>query len=484
MIFSSTTFLFLFLPLVLLATFAAGKRFRNHIFFAASLLFYFWGEGVFVLLLLFSIFATFITGRLIESSKGHAHTFLLTLGIGVNLIPLLILKYLHFFLDAITPLCALLGFPPFSSDIPLHLPAGISFFTFQAISYLIDVHRGITPAEPNLLGCGLYISMFPQLIAGPIVRYHEIAKQLQDRRVHVRQFAEGAERFMFGLAKKTLLADPLGVRADAIFNLPVHNLSVSNSWLGALCFSLQIYYDFSGYSDMAIGLGKMFGFELPENFNYPYISRSMREFWRRWHISLSTWLRDYLYIPLGGNRKGTPRTLANLFIVFLLCGLWHGANWTFVCWGIWHGMFLMLERGVNLQLPKKTTALLSWFYTTAVVLFGWVLFRSPGLETARQFMTVMLGLHRTLNTLPADIFSPTQRLFLTETTTAILLSMPVYGLLKQRAAKFRATRSALLFHTTTTICSLGRIALFATLLYIVFITLAAQAFRPFLYFQF
>lgn len=479
MIFSSVTFLFLFLPLVLAGTVVAGKNYRNHLLFVASLLFYAWGEGGYTLLLLFSIVITFYLGRWMEQCSDKRKKLLLGMGIFCNLLPLFIFKYLHFSLVAIAPL--------FFSDLSqswqlshIHLPAGISFFTFQAISYLIDVYRRVAPAEQRLLNCGLYISMFPQLIAGPIVRYHDIARQLQSRVVSLPGFAAGAERFVFGLAKKVLLADPLGMKADEIFSLPLHELSTGNAWLGAVCFSLQIYYDFSGYSDMAIGLGKLFGFHLPENFNYPYISRSIREFWRRWHISLSTWLRDYLYIPLGGSRKGGGRTLLNLLVVFLFCGLWHGANWTFILWGLWHGVFLALERLVPFQQRAWWSCTLGWLYTTLVVLLGWVLFRSPSLGAAVDYLQVMAGALAMSKVAISPLLTG-DTLFVTELLMAVLLALPVYPVLRVQFGKVLQWRDTLFSHA---VLSVARVTLFSTLMYIVVISLAAQAYHPFLYFQF
>ncbi|MCF8057285.1 MAG: MBOAT family protein [Desulfocapsa sp.] len=483
MVFSSVTFLFLFLPLVLAGTFFTGKRFRNHVLFAASLLFYIWGEGAFIFLLLSSIVATFFTGHWIENSSGFRQKLFLALGVTVNLLPLFIFKYLNFSLDALAPVFVFAGQVPWQVEA-IHLPAGISFFTFQAISYLIDVYRRITPAEKHLLGCGLYISMFPQLIAGPIVRYHDIAKQLVQRTVNMKKFSDGAERFIFGLSKKVLLADPLGVKADEIFSLPLQELTMGNSWLGATCFSLQIYYDFSGYSDMAIGLGKMFGFRLPENFNYPYISRSMREFWRRWHISLSTWLRDYLYIPLGGSHKGTGRTFTNLLIVFLLCGLWHGASWTFVLWGLWHGIFLVLERLVPLQQNSILRQGLGWLYTTVVVMIGWVIFRSPDMGTAWQFIQVMAGEQGTIE---SSFFTAlvADRLFLTELIVGLVLALPLYKALCRMAESIqRPGLPHFRLLAAESGVALGRVTLFSALLYFVLISVAAQAYHPFLYFQF
>lgn len=483
MIFSSVTFLFLFLPIILAASFFAGKRYRNYVLFAASLLFYLWGEGGYILLLLFSILATFILGRRIETSSGRNKKVLLAFGVLANLLPLFVFKYFHFTVEALAPIFVFAGSEPWQTG-SIHLPAGISFFTFQAISYLVDIYRRVVPAEQQILNCGLYIAMFPQLIAGPIVRYHDIARQLVQRTVTTRGFALGAERFVFGIAKKVLLADPLGAKADQIFNLPLQELSTGNAWLGAICFSLQIYYDFSGYSDMAIGLGKMFGFTLPENFRYPYVSRSMREFWRRWHISLSTWLRDYLYIPLGGSRKGGARTLTNLLIVFLLCGLWHGANWTFVVWGLWHGLFLVLERLVPLQQNSALRQGLGWLYTTVVVIIGWVIFRSPSIEFAWQFTQVMVGQQGAID----PSFFPgltSDTILITQLICAILLAFPLYVLFRQRFALILQQRVSVgTFPAAAGTVSVCRLALFTGLLYLVLISIAAQAYHPFLYFQF
>ncbi len=479
MIFSSVTFLFLFLPLALAGSLVAGKKYRNLLLFAASLLFYVWGEGGYVLLLLSSIIITFVLGRKIEKYSGRRKKFLLGIGIFCNLLPLFIFKYLHFTFATLAPIFFSTG-QEYSLIENIHLPAGISFFTFQAISYLIDVYRRVAPAEQGLLNCGLYISMFPQLIAGPIIRYHDIARQLHKRTVTLSGFATGAERFTFGLAKKVLLADPLGIKADQIFNLPLHELSMGDAWLGAVCFTLQIYYDFSGYSDMAIGLGKMFGFKFPENFNYPYISRSIREFWRRWHISLSTWLRDYLYIPLGGSRKGSTRTIVNLLIVFLLCGLWHGANWTFVIWGLWHGTFLILERIIPLQQNTLWRQSLGWVYTTLVVIVGWVLFRSSSLTSAWEYLQVMAGWQGLMDSTFFTLLSADKLLF-AELLAGLLLAVPIYSFMSKMMLSAVKWKPTIL---TISVTSLTRISLFVILLYFTLISIAAQAYHPFLYFQF
>ena len=483
MIFSSVTFLFLFLPIVLLLAVVAGKKFRNHVLLAGSLLFYVWGEGIFCLLLIGSIVVNYILARLIDRHSGSRQKMFLVLGVIANLSPLFVLKYAGFFLDTFQTVFGVSVFKGQAAG-SIHLPAGISFFTFQAISYLVDVYRRIVPAEKRIINCGLYISMFPQLIAGPIVRYHDIAKQLVQRTVSRASFAEGAERFIYGLGKKVLLADPLGIQADRIFLLPVAELSTPAAWLGAICFSLQIYYDFSGYSDMAIGLGRMFGFRFPENFNYPYVSRSMREFWRRWHISLSTWLRDYLYFPLGGSRKGTSRTLVNLFVVFLLCGLWHGASWTFVIWGMWHGMFLVVERLFPQREPTGVSQVFGWLYTTLVVITGWVVFRSTSLSAALDFFMVMAGSGFNVPTvivpeLMADDY------FKTTLFAGLILATPVYTMIKLRVARpVLEAKPAVREAAATFVQGSFRLVLFCCVAYFSVLTIAARAYHPFLYFQF
>ncbi len=348
MVFSSITFLFFFLPVFLMGYLGVGKKGRNLFLLLASLFFYLWGEQLFVLVMLASIVMNYFFGLLLDRvgiQGSRAGKFLLAAALVANLGMLVFFKYANFAVDNLNLLLSWLNMPLMHLH-KVHLPIGISFFTFQAMSYLIDLYRQEYKAQKNPLYLGLYISLFPQLIAGPIVRYSDIAEHIKKRTVSLHDFACGAERFVFGLGKKILIANPMGLMADHIFAMQAELLSTGTAWLGITCYTLQIYFDFSGYSDMAIGLGRMFGFHFLENFNYPYISRSIREFWRRWHISLSTWFRDYLYIPLGGNRHGNNRTSLNLLIVFLLCGLWHGASWNFILWGLMYGFFLVAERGI------------------------------------------------------------------------------------------------------------------------------------------
>jgi len=388
-LFSSPIFLFGFLPLVLLLYFAArGLSARNAVLLVASLFFYAWGEQTFVLVLLASICANYLLGGRIERGPGRRRW--LAAAVAINLGLLAAFKYAAFAVETINHVTGSFGLPAFHV-VSVHLPLGISFFTFQALTYVIDVYRGEVRAAPSLLHTALYVSLFPQLIAGPIVRYGLIADELVVRVTRRGDFARGVERFVVGLSKKVLVANHLAVPADAIFALPTSELTGPLAWLGALCYSLQIYFDFSGYSDMAIGLGRMFGLHFPENFAYPYVARSIREFWRRWHITLSTWFRDYLYIPLGGSRYGHLRTTRNLLAVFFLCGLWHGAAWTFVVWGLYHGAFLALERTRLGSALRRAPSILAHGYAAVVVMVGWVVFRADDLSRAAGYLQAMFG---------------------------------------------------------------------------------------------
>ena len=390
MVFSSTIFLFLFFPAVLLIYYNPwfrARRFRNGVLLGASLLFYAWGEPVFVFVLVLSIIITWRLGfALITSNKTHKKA-ILYLGISFHVILLFCFKYLSFLSGQIALL-----FHQDTTGIQIALPIGISFFTFQLMSYLFDIYYGRVSPQENLLDLGLYISFFPQLIAGPIVRYNQIVQELAIREEKIDEVAEGMRRFVYGLAKKVLIANYLAQIADNTFDY-MSQMSVMTAWLGSICYTLQIYYDFSGYSDMAIGIGRMFGFHFSENFNYPYISQSVTEFWRRWHISLSTWFRDYVYIPLGGNRVSKPRWIRNLFIVWLLTGIWHGANWTFLCWGLIYFFMLLFEKKGGLSKQHKTgwKRIVSVLYTMLVVNFAWVFFRSGSIREALSFIGVMFG---------------------------------------------------------------------------------------------
>ncbi len=376
MVFSSIQFIFLFLPLALVLYWAVPWRWQNLMLLALSLFFYSSGEAHHLWLLLALIVVNFAAGHAIEARRGIGRQLALAAAIAVDLAALGWFKYAGFVAGALSPIVH------FAAWQAILLPLGISFYVFHNISYVVDVYRGVAKARRNPVDFALYISFFPQVIAGPIVRYHDIAPALDERHVRMPDFASGLERFVTGLAKKMVVANPLGEIADKAFALPVTTLSTPDAWLGLICYTLQIYFDFSGYSDMAIGLARMFGFEFLENFNYPYVSRSIQEFWRRWHISLSNWFRDYLYIPMGGNRRGATRTYFNLVIVFLLCGLWHGAAWTFVAWGVIHGFFLAVERAGLGGLLKRAPGLVARFYTLLVVMLAWVTFRADNFSEA------------------------------------------------------------------------------------------------------
>jgi alginate O-acetyltransferase complex protein AlgI len=373
MVFSSTVFLVAFLPPLLLAYFLCPRGLRNGLLIVASLLFYAWGERQYVALLAATAVVNWAAGLWIARSPDRR--WRVVAAVTVNLLILAVFKYANFLIATINNVAGLDLAP-----LAVHLPAGVSFFAFQAISYVVDVARSDVPAERSLMRYSVYATLFPHLVAGPIVRYRDLSEQLSDRRITFDSFAEGVQRFVVGLGKKVLLADTLRRVADDVFVLSTVDRSTSAAWIGLLAFSLQIYFDFSGYSDMAIGLGRMFGFRFAENFCYPYAATSLREFWRRWHMTLSSWLRDYVYIPLGGSRRYATR---NLLVTFAVCGLWHGAAWTFAVWGVWHGLALALERLTGRPLGR--------IGTTFVVGAGWVVFRAASLPHAGTYFAALGG---------------------------------------------------------------------------------------------
>ena len=394
MVFSSTLFLFWFLPLALGGYYLIKNRFCNYWLLFMSLIFFAWSQPQYIYIILASIFLNYISAIGISYfQKKIIKKIILIIAIAINLIFLFWFKYLDFSISTINNL--------FHTTFALRkivLPVGISFFTFQGMSYVIDIYRGAenSVAQKNPLNVSLYIMLFPQLIAGPIVRYNTIAKEITSRTHSLEMFTDGVRRFILGLAKKSIIANAMASVVDTIWAYGPDNNTIAIAWLGSIAYSLQIYFDFSGYSDMAIGLGRMFGFHFMENFNIPYMANSIKDFWRRWHISLSTWFRDYVYIPLGGNRK---HTYLNLCIVFLLTGIWHGAAWTFVLWGIWHGFFLIIERLFHIDSFQKTKWLnpllkdvLMRLYTLLVINIGWVLFRSKELSLAVQYIGTMFGI--------------------------------------------------------------------------------------------
>jgi alginate O-acetyltransferase complex protein AlgI len=388
MVFSSIQFIFIFLPAVLLLYFLVPGKARNAVLFFASLFFYAWGEPVYVILLLLSAAFNYVMGIDIENRRNQPRLLKRSLvyGIAVNLLLLGFFKYYGFLIGTVNGI--------FGSSIPyreLALPVGISFFTFRALGYLIDIERGKTEAQRNFLTFALFLCMFPQLTAGPIDRYADLERQLTERSVTRKKFAAGAELFILGLAKKVLLANNAAVLYRAFSEMTVGSISCVMAWLGMLAFTFEIYFDFSGYSDMAIGLAKMFGFEIKKNFDYPYLSRTVTEFWRRWHISLGSWFRDYVYIPLGGNRVSAGRHILNILIVWALTGLWHGAAWTFVFWGIYYGVVLIFEKYVLFRIPVRVPAFLSVLYTMLIVILGWVFFSSPDIGSAFATIGAMFG---------------------------------------------------------------------------------------------
>jgi alginate O-acetyltransferase complex protein AlgI len=389
MLFSTSIFLFTFLPITLgiyyLILFNSktreNRQLLNLVLLVASLFFYAWGEPLFISIMLLSITVNWKLGLLISMSTEEKHKKrLLTIMLTFNIMILFIFKYLTFTLHSLN------NFVDFPFTVPnILLPIGISFFTFQAISYVVDVYRGHGKAQENPLNVGLYIAFFPQLIAGPIVRYETVANQLLFRKETPTKFNEGVSRFIIGLSKKIVIANSVALAADRAFDLPASEMSVASAWIGALAYTIQIYFDFSGYSDMAIGLGKMFGFDFLENFNYPYISQSISEFWRRWHISLGTWFKDYVYFPLGGSRVPIRRLYLNLFVVWLLTGIWHGANWTFLVWGLLYFILIAFEKISNFE-KMDIPSLLRWSYTMIFVVLGWIIFRSESLFDAGVYI--------------------------------------------------------------------------------------------------
>ena len=470
MVFSSLTFLFLFLPITLILYYAVPKKVKNLVLLVMSLVFYAWGEPVYVILMLYSILLNYAAGRLMEAEPKHKKA-VLVFAVVLNLLILGFFKYYGFAVGSVNK--------AFGLSIPIRdiaLPIGISFYTFQALSYVIDLYRGKFPAQRNFISFACYITMFPQLIAGPIVRYEEIEKQLGERKLTLARFGKGALRFIFGLGKKVLLANLAGALFDEVHALPA--LSFATSWVGALAYTFQIYFDFSGYSDMAIGLGDMLGFHFSENFNYPYAACSVTDFWRRWHISLGTWFREYVYIPLGGNRVKWARHILNVMIVWFLTGLWHGAGWTFIVWGLFYGVLLIFEKYVlnKLKIPKAVR----WILTMLAVIIGWVIFSADDLAGAGRMLASMSGVPAIAAAIRGEanaqaLFSGNAMYFLT--TGGILLAIeaifsgPWMGAIQKSFKKYVPGRVV--------------ITLFAVALLVLSIAfLATENYNPFLYFRF
>ena len=388
MVFSSLLFLFVYLPLTLLVYYVAPRAWRNFILFFVSLVFYGWGEPVYIALMLFSITINYAAGFLVEKYRGRDRLARRVVfgSVAVNLLLLIFFKYYDFLAVSFTQLTGV-ALPV----LGLGLPIGISFYTFQAMSYPIDVYRSDAEVQRSFVRFGAFVTLFPQLIAGPIIRYKDVADQLNARDHSAEKFSSGVLKFTVGLCKKVLLANNIGRLWDATFALPASELSALGAVLGVAAFSFQIYFDFSGYSDMAVGLGRMLGFEFLENFNYPYISKSITEFWRRWHISLSTWFRDYVYIPLGGNRVSRLKNYRNIFVVWMLTGLWHGASWNFLLWGVYFAILLMLEKAFLLNWLKKAPAALAHLYTLLLVMLSWAIFAIEDFSALGAYLGAIFG---------------------------------------------------------------------------------------------
>lgn len=426
MLFSSLVFLFIFLPSVIFFYYISPKRLRNLVLLCFSLAFYAYGEPKYIFIILLSIFINYVLGLLVDKYREDKIVkFILALTVILNLSIIGYYKYSNFLIENINTI--------FNLNVNLLnivMPIGISFFTFQGLSYVIDIYRKDGKVQKNPLNVALYISLFPQLIAGPIVRYETVADDLENRVETLDKFSLGIERFILGLSKKVLISNTLGLVADEIFSLQLSDVSVVLSWIGITAYTIQIYFDFSGYSDMAIGLGKMFGFEFLENFNYPYISRSITDFWRRWHISLGTWFRDYLYIPLGGNRVSSIKFLRNILVVWFLTGLWHGSSWNFIAWGMYYGLILLIEKFFLGKYIEKLPKAFQHLYTMILVMFGWVLFRSESLSFGVDYIKTMLNLNGN------QFVSKTAIYYLMEYKVAFLIaiitSMPIYPWFNKR----------------------------------------------------
>lgn len=497
MLFTSPIFLFSFLPIFLVGYFLFPKRWRNGWLFGASLIFYSWGEGRLLGIMLLSTLVDYIAGLGISNGwrgniaalpedgpRSRSQKGFLWMSIVVNLTLLGFFKYFNFGFENIASLFSALGLGEIMTNSTLHivLPLGISFYTFQSMSYTIDVYRGHVPATRHFIDFAAFVTMFPQLVAGPIIRYADIAKQLAYRVVTRDGFVYGIRRFIVGLAKKVLIANTVAIIADQTFALPQAQLGFFASWLGVVCYALQIYFDFAGYSDMAIGLGHMFGFRYLENFNYPYISQSIKEFWRRWHISLSTWFRDYVYIPLGGNRRSTGRTYLNLLIVFFVTGLWHGASWNFVIWGMYHGFFLIVERLGLDRLLQRAWKPVRHVYAVAVVLIGWVFFRAPTLVDARAYLGSMFGLHGSLSM--TTLATPMNLILVLGVVLGMIGSAPFMPWLQKTVQRLWVSPRRSIRVTSQLAFASAEFGLLITVAILSVMQLANDTYNPFIYFRF
>ena len=466
MLFSSMTFVFMFLPIVCAIYLLVRPEIKNYVLLIASMLFYAWGEPRYLAIMILTIVINYF-GAYFISRSNHHKKYILAATIIANLSFLFYFKYFNFVMRNINDV-----FDAQFNVINVIMPIGISFYTFQALSYVVDVYRGEVKVQKDIYKLALYISLFPQLVAGPIVKYHDVAEQIDNRTITFDKVNYGVKRFIMGLAKKMLIANTLGAVADKIFAQPVEQFDVLTAWMGAFAYTFQLYYDFSGYSDMAIGLGSIFGFKFLENFNYPYISKSVTEFWRRWHISLSTWFKEYLYIPLGGNRVSKRRNMFNLFVVFLATGIWHGAEWTFVVWGLWHGAFIIFEKLTEKKKKEGGLALscTQHIYTMFAFVIGWVIFRAENLTYAISYIKNMFGMISEHNII-YERFYYIDNTEIIAFVAAVICSMPIFNKLPEIEFRHKIQR---------TLVDIWLIVLFILSVSV----MAASTYNPFIYFRF
>ena len=468
MVFGSAVFLFIFLPIVLiLHTIIKNTTIRNGLLIVSSLIFYAFGEPVYVLLLLGSVGANFLFGRILYERKNKV---ILAVAVAVNLLLLVVFKYTGFLVETFNGI--------FNTAIPVPqivMPIGISFFTFQAISYIVDVYRGKTDKKAGFFEVLLYISLFPQLVAGPIVQYRTVADAIKDRKVTVDDFSAGTRKFIIGLSKKMLLANAMGLVADKVFAMSTGAIDTPLAWFGGVCYCFQIYFDFSGYSDMALGIGKMLGFEFPKNFNHPYVAVGIRDFWRRWHMSLTSWFREYLYIPLGGNRKGRGRQILNSMIVFVCTGIWHGANLTFLVWGFFHGVLMSLETLFVKKdsKPPKVLVPVIWFVTMIAVVIGFVIFRADNLAYGMSYIGRMFAFE-TANEGYRVLMSFLTPSMIVTLVAAVIACCPVVGFINRIT---EGKKINMVFDVAGYVLSL-------MLLVLCIMSLASNSYNPFIYFRF
>jgi alginate O-acetyltransferase complex protein AlgI len=482
MLFSSLLFLYLFLPITLLVYYLAPYVVKNYWLLFTSLVFFAWGGVSVTALLLVSIFLNYCFGILIQlNTNTKAAYWWAFVGVATNILILGVYKYANFIIHSLNGLLGTLSIPTLPQTNIL-LPIGISFYTFHSLSYLIDIYRKKTEAQKNIFNLSLYICMFSQLIAGPIIRYSDVWQQLTQRQHSPQKFASGIERFLIGLGKKVLLANTFAGVADTLFAGDPGNLGAPNAWLGMMCYTLQIYCDFAGYSDMAIGLGRMFGFEFKENFNFPYLATSVKEFWRRWHISLSSFFKDYVYLPLGGNRLGEKRTYLNLLLVFLLTGFWHGASWSFVVWGLFHGFFMVLERLGFEKWLGRVWKPVSVLYTLLVVMFAWVLFRAETLDFALDYWRALFAF---------ETSAEQMRLFMRSLNRELVLAFIItlagtFGGFEKTASILKNSINATGKDRTPLLYGyhLLSVLFYAGILFLCTLYLVAGTYNPFIYYRF